>query len=50
VRRYRAVLENYFKDIETVCAARHIDYLRAVTQVPFDDFVLQMLRQVSSVG
>jgi uncharacterized protein (DUF58 family) len=50
VRRYRAELENYFKDIETVCAARHIDYLRAATQVPFDHFVLQMLRQVSSVG
>jgi uncharacterized protein (DUF58 family) len=50
VRRYRAELANYFKDIETVCAARKIDYLRAATQVPFDDFVLQMLRQVSSVG
>jgi uncharacterized protein (DUF58 family) len=50
VRRYRVELANYFKDIETVCAARKIDYLRAATQVPFDEFVLQMLRQVSSVG
>ena len=50
VRRYRAELASYFQDIETVCAARNIDYLRAATHVPFDEFVLQMLRQVSSVG
>lgn len=50
VRRYRAELASYFKDIETVCASRKIDYLRTATHVPFDEFVLQLLRQVSSVG
>jgi uncharacterized protein (DUF58 family) len=48
-RRYRIEIENYFKEIESACASRKIDYLRATTQLPFDEFVLQMLRQVSSV-
>jgi uncharacterized protein (DUF58 family) len=50
VRRYRIELADYFKEIEGVCAARKIDYLRASTRMPFDDFILQMLRQVRSVG
>ena len=50
VRRFQAELASYFKDIETVCASRRIDYLRTTTQVPFDEFVLQTLRQVSSVA
>jgi len=50
VRRYQAELAAYFKEIESVCASRHIDYLRTSTQVPFDAFVLQTLRQVSSVA
>jgi uncharacterized protein (DUF58 family) len=49
VRRYQGELAGYFKEIEALCAARHIDYLRATTQVPFDEFVLQTLRQLSSV-
>jgi uncharacterized protein with von Willebrand factor type A (vWA) domain len=49
VRRYQEELGNYFKEIEAVCAGRRIDYLRTTTQVPFDDFVRQALRQVSSV-
>lgn len=48
-RRFQEELAGYFKEIETVCGARGIDYLRTTTQVPFDDFVLQTLRQVSSV-
>ena len=48
-RRFQEELAGYFKEIETVCAARGIDYLRTTTQVPFDEFVLQTLRQVSSV-
>jgi hypothetical protein len=32
-----------------VCSSRRIDYLRTTTQIPFDEFVLQTLRQVSSV-
>jgi uncharacterized protein (DUF58 family) len=48
-RRFRSEIENYFHDIETVCASRKIDYLRTATQVPFDEFVLRLLRQVSSV-
>ena len=48
-RRFRGEIENYFHDIESVCASRKIDYLRTATQVPFDEFVLRLLRQVSSV-
>jgi uncharacterized protein (DUF58 family) len=50
VRRFQAELESYFKEIEMVCANRQIDYLRTSTQVPFEEFVLQTLRQVSSVA
>ena len=50
VRRFQAELAAYFKEIESVCAGRRIDYLRTSTQVPFDEFVLQTLRQVSSVA
>jgi len=50
VRRFQAELASYFKEIESVCASRRIDYLRTSTQVPFDEFVLQTLRQVSSVA
>jgi uncharacterized protein (DUF58 family) len=50
VRRYRVELADYFKEIEAVCAARRIDYLRAPTQRPFDEFIVQMLRKVSSIG
>jgi uncharacterized protein (DUF58 family) len=50
VRRFEAELESYFKEIEMVCANRQIDYLRTSTQVPFEEFVLQTLRQVSSVA
>ena len=49
-RRYRLELAGYFKEIETLCAGRGIDYLRTSTAVPFDEFVLQTLRQVSSVA
>ena len=49
VRRFEQELEAYFQEIEGVCAGRHIDYLRTTTQIPFEDFVLQTLRQVSSV-
>jgi uncharacterized protein (DUF58 family) len=49
-RRYRLELAGYFKEIETLCTGRGIDYLRTSTAVPFDEFVLQTLRQVSSVA
>jgi uncharacterized protein (DUF58 family) len=49
VRRFQEELANYFTEIERVCSGRHIDYLRTTTQVPFEEFVLQTLRQVSSV-
>jgi uncharacterized protein (DUF58 family) len=48
-RRFRQELASYFDDIETVCVSLDIDYLRTTTQVPFDEFVLKSLRQVSSV-
>jgi uncharacterized protein (DUF58 family) len=50
VRRYQSELDGYFKEIETLCAGRGIDYLRTTTAVPFDEFVLQTLRRVSSVA
>jgi uncharacterized protein (DUF58 family) len=49
IRRFQEELNSYFGEIEAVCAGRHIDYLRTNTQVPFDEFVLHALRQVSSV-
>ena len=50
VRRFQTEIERYFTEIEAVCARRRIDYLRTTTQVPFDEFVLQTLRQVGSVA
>ena len=50
VRRFAQELAAYFTEIETLCASRKIDYLRTTTQVPFDEFVLQTLRRVSSVA
>jgi uncharacterized protein (DUF58 family) len=49
-RRFEDELASYFKEIETVCVSRQIDYLRTSTQVPFDEFVLKTLRQVSGVA
>jgi uncharacterized protein (DUF58 family) len=48
-RRFEDELANYFRDIESTCASLGIDYLRTTTRVPFDEFVLKSLRQVSSV-
>jgi uncharacterized protein (DUF58 family) len=50
VRRFEAEVAGYFKEVESMCAARGIDYLRTTTSVPFEEFVLQTLRQVSSVA
>ncbi len=50
VRRFEQELGDYFHEIEAICASRKIDYLRTTTQVPFDEFVLQTLRRVSSVA
>lgn len=50
VRRFELELADYFREIEILCASRKIDYLRTTTQVPFDEFVLQTLRRVSSVA
>jgi hypothetical protein len=49
-RRYEQELRRYLGEIETICAGRQIDYLRTTTQVPFEEFVLKTLRQVSSVN
>jgi len=48
-RRFQDELANYFREIESACASLGIDYLRTTTRVPFDEFVLKSLRQVSSV-
>jgi len=50
VRRFEQEIAGYFHEIEALCASRRIDYLRTTTQTPFDEFVLQTLRRVSSVG
>lgn len=50
VRRFKAEAASYFKEVESMCTARGIDYLRTTTSVPFEEFVLQTLRQVSSVA
>jgi uncharacterized protein (DUF58 family) len=49
-RRYERELGTYLSDIETLCASHGIDYLRTTTRVPFDEFVLKSLRQVTSVS
>jgi uncharacterized protein (DUF58 family) len=49
IRRFQEELTGYFNEIETVCSSRRIDYLRTTSELPFDEFVLQTLRQVSSV-
>ncbi|MDH3443675.1 MAG: DUF58 domain-containing protein [Deltaproteobacteria bacterium] len=48
-RRFQQELAGYFRAIESVCVSHGIDYLRTTTKVPFEDFVLKSLRQVSSV-
>jgi len=50
VRRFEQEMAGYFHEIEALCASRRIDYLRTTTQTPFDEFVLQTLRRVSSVA
>jgi uncharacterized protein (DUF58 family) len=49
-RRFQEELTSYLNGIEAACASRDIDYLRTTTRVPFDEFVLKSLRQVSSVS
>lgn len=49
VRRFKEELASYFREIEAVCGGHRIDYLRTTTETPFDEFVLQTLRQASSV-
>jgi uncharacterized protein (DUF58 family) len=49
VRRFQMELKRYFEDIENICTGRRIDYLRTTTRAPFDEFVMQTLRQTSSV-
>ena len=50
VRRFQLELQHYFSEIESVCSSRGMDYMRTTTQAPFDEFVLDMLRQVKTVG
>ena len=43
---YRQKIAAYFeRQIETFCAKRNIEYLRASTVIPFEDLVLQYLRR-----
>jgi hypothetical protein len=49
-RRFQQELLKYLNEIEAACAGHRIDYLRTTTRVPFDEFVLKSLRQVSSIA
>jgi uncharacterized protein (DUF58 family) len=49
-RRFEQEVVKYLNDIEAACASHRIDYLRTTTRVPFEEFVLRSLRQVSSVA
>ncbi len=42
-------LKNYLDEIQSFCSTRQIDYLRATTATPFEQFVLDALRRVRSV-
>lgn len=48
-RAFHQELQGYFEEISSFCLSRQIDYLRTTTATPFEDFVLQTLRQVRSV-
>lgn len=45
LERYRHKVADYFQGIETFCAKRNIEYLRATTTIPFEDLVLRYLRR-----
>ncbi|MBM3222631.1 MAG: DUF58 domain-containing protein [Candidatus Tectomicrobia bacterium] len=45
LERYRQKVLDYFNEIETFCARRNIEYLRASTTIPFEDVVLRYLRR-----
>ncbi len=47
--RFQAELEGYCGEIESFCRGRGVDYLRARTSIPFDEFVLLTLREGRSV-
>jgi hypothetical protein len=42
---YHQKVVDYFHQIETFCAKRNIEYLRASTTVPFEDLILRYLRR-----
>ena len=42
---YRQKVVDYFTQIETFCAKRNIEYLRASTTIPFEDVILRYLRR-----
>jgi len=45
VNRFEAEVRRYLDDTEAYCLNRRMDYLRAETATPFEDFVLRALRQ-----
>jgi uncharacterized protein (DUF58 family) len=49
IQRFQQELQRYFQEIEAVCDSRRADYLRTTTRTPFEEFVLQTLRQATSV-
>ncbi len=47
--RFQGELEAYCGEIESFCRGRGVDYLRARTSIPFDEFVLLTLREARGV-
>ena len=44
VRAYEREIGTFLSGLERTCQQRQIGYRRALTDVPFEDFVLQSLR------
>ena len=43
--RYREAFEKHARSVESFCMSSEIGYVRALTQVPFDDLVLRILKR-----
>ena len=49
LKRFQEELRGYCEEIEAFCRSRQMDYLRTMTSVPFEDFVLLTLREARGV-
>ena len=49
LKRFQEELRGYCEEIEAFCRSRQMDYLRTMTSIPFEDFVLLTLREARGV-